>query len=88
MKTTNEKIQRITSRGQITLPIAWRRKMGNGSVIVVHEQDNGLLITPLRTEDDRDAEWITLFDAVRDNNGKGIPAKKFAQMIRRAHKKS
>ena len=72
---TTEKIQRITSKGQITLPIAWRRKMGT-STIVVRAKGETLEISPLRTLDDEDAQWVTLFDAVRDNGGKGIPVSK------------
>jgi bifunctional DNA-binding transcriptional regulator/antitoxin component of YhaV-PrlF toxin-antitoxin module len=87
MKTT-EKIQRITERGQITLPIAWRRKMGNTSTIIVRTKGDTLEISPLRTEDERDEEWVTLFDAVRDNKGRGIPATEFAKLIRRVNRKS
>lgn len=85
---TREKIQRVTERGQITLPISWRRKMGNASAIIVRTKGDTLEITPLRTEDERDEEWLTLFDAVRDNKGKGILAKDFAKMIRRIDKKA
>ena len=70
---TTDKIQRVTSKGQITLPVAWRRKMGT-STIIVRENGDTLEISALRTEDERDEEWVTLFDAVRDNKGKGIPA--------------
>ncbi len=86
MKTT-EKIQRVTERGQITLPIAWRRKVGV-STITVREHDGVLEIAPLRTQDERDEEWVTLFDAVRDNKGKGITAKELARMIRRIDRKA
>jgi bifunctional DNA-binding transcriptional regulator/antitoxin component of YhaV-PrlF toxin-antitoxin module len=72
---TIEKIQRITSKGQITLPIAWRRRMGTSS-IVVRAKGETLEISPLRTLDDEDAQWVTIFDAVRDNEGKGIPVSK------------
>ncbi len=85
MKTT-EKIQRVTSKGQITLPVSWRRKMGNMQSVVVRIEEGELRIAPLYTEDEREEEWVTLFDAVRDNGGKGIPAKKFARMIRRSLK--
>lgn len=77
----SEKIQRVTSKGQITLPISWRRKMGNTSTIVVRTNGDTLEITPLRTEDERDEEWVTLFDAVRDNNGKGIPAQELISAL-------
>lgn len=72
---TTEKIQKITSKGQITLPIAWRRKVGT-STIVVRAKGETLEISPLRTLDDEDAQWVTIFDAVRDNKGKGIPVSK------------
>ncbi len=72
---TTEKIQRITSKGQITLPIAWRRRMGTNS-IVVRAKGDMLEISPLRTLDDEDEHWVTVFDAVRDNKGKGIPVSK------------
>ena len=86
--TTKDKIQRVTSKGQITLPISWRRKMGNASTIVVRTKGDTLEISPFRTEDERDEEWVTLFDAVRDNKGKGIPAKEFAKMLRRINRTS
>jgi hypothetical protein len=58
------------------------------STIIVREHGDTLEISPLRTQDERDDEWVTLFDAVRDNKGKGIPAKKFATMIRRIDRKA
>ncbi|OGZ05925.1 MAG: hypothetical protein A2845_03940 [Candidatus Lloydbacteria bacterium RIFCSPHIGHO2_01_FULL_49_22] len=83
---TTEKIQRITSKGQITLPIAWRRKMGT-STIVVRAKGDMLEISPLRTLDDEDEQWVTIFDAVRDNKGKGIPAKEISRILRKIDKK-
>jgi bifunctional DNA-binding transcriptional regulator/antitoxin component of YhaV-PrlF toxin-antitoxin module len=71
MKTT-EKIQKITSKGQITLPVAWR-KLVDTNMIIVRTKNDTLEIVPFRTEDERDDAWVTLFDAVRDNGGKGIP---------------
>lgn len=87
MKTVTEKIQRVTSKGQITLPIAWRRRMGNATTIVVRTKNDVLEISPLRTEDERDAEWVTLFDAVRDNNGKGIPVDKMIAVLKKSLRK-
>ena len=84
---TTEKIQRVTSKGQITLPISWRRKMGNASTIVVRTKGDSLEITPLRTEDERDEEWVTIFDAMRDNKGRGIPAEELEKMIHRINRK-
>jgi len=85
MKTT-EKIQRITERGQITLPISWRKKAGVRSILV-REHGDGLEIVPFRTQDERDEEWVTLFDAVRDNKGKGVPADTLIASLEKTLKK-
>ena len=87
MKTT-EKIQRVTSKGQITLPVSWRRKVGNVQTVIVSTHDDVLRITPLRTEDERDEEWVTLFDAIRDNQGKGIPVEKMIRALKKDVSKS
>lgn len=90
MKTTAKpRIQRITSKGQITLPIAWRRKM-NTDMIMVRETSAGITISPARTfkmaPGDRDDD-IIIFNADRDNGGKGIDASVFADMLRRSVEK-
>ena len=82
--SNTEKIQKVTSKGQITLPIAWRRKVGNASAIVIRTEGDTLHISPLLTEDDKDAEWITLFDAMRDNNGKGLPVEAMIRVIKKS----
>ena len=82
-----DKIQRVTSKGQITLPISWRRKMGNASTIIVRTKGDTLEISPLRTEDERDEEWVTIFDAVRDNKGKGIHAEEMITAIKKSIEK-
>lgn len=78
-----EKIQRVTERGQITLPASWRRKAGVGASIIVKEKNGVLEISPLHTEDERDEQWVTIFDAVRDNGGKGIPVDKIITTLKR-----
>jgi len=78
-----QKIQRVTSRGQITLPVSWRRRHGNTGTVIVRTNGDSLEVTPLRTEDELEEEWVALFDAIRDNGGKGIPAKKLASVIRK-----
>ena len=84
MKST-EKIQRVTERGQITLPVAWRRKVGTQNIIVRTKGDV-LEISPFITEDERDEQWVTIFDAMRDNKGKGIPAEKMIATLERITK--
>lgn len=82
MKAT-EKIQRVTSKGQITLPVSWRRKMGNVQTVIVRTENDVLSIAPLRTEDEREEAWVSLFDAVRDNRGKGIPIKDMIRALKK-----
>jgi bifunctional DNA-binding transcriptional regulator/antitoxin component of YhaV-PrlF toxin-antitoxin module len=80
------RIQRITSKGQITLPISWRRKVQT-EMIMIRETSNGIHISPARTlkldPEDRNDD-IIIFNADRDNGGKGIEASVLADMLRRS----
>jgi len=68
---TNTKIQKISSKGQVTLPASWRKaiKTEHISVVVVGDK---LEITPARFETNGE---YTVFDAIRDNGGKGLRVK-------------
>lgn len=83
------RIQRITSKGQITLPIAWRRKVKT-DMIMVREIEGSIHISPAQTlkldSEDRDDD-IIIFDANRDNGGKGIEAGVFADILQRSIEK-
>lgn len=76
---TIEKIQKITSKGQITLPVAWRRATAADTISVV-VQGNVIKIMPVARREEND---IVIFDAVRDNGGKGIPATEFIRVLRK-----
>lgn len=78
MKTI-EKIQRVTSKGQITLPAIWRKEFAGNQVIVV-ASGNKVEISPVRIT--RDNEY-TVFDAIRDNKGKGIKAKDLVKILKK-----
>lgn len=80
MKTQIEKLQKITSKGQITLPITWRRRTQTNTILVTERGDT-LSISPARLEKE-DPEY-TVFDALRDNDGKGVKAKELAKMLRK-----
>ena len=74
---TGARVQNITSKGQITLPIAWRRKT-EARQIIVRAKGDALEIVPAllparngRKEKTRE---YTGFDALRDNKGKGLKA--------------
>ena len=88
MKTTTdiERVQRMTSKGQITLPSSWRKAVGTRNV-VVRARGRVLTVHPARLEEAEDGtSWTVLFDKDRDNNGKGVPAEEFVRILRK-HKK-
>lgn len=75
-----EKIQRITSQGQITLPITWRKKF-QVNQIILREKGNKLEIEALDlSKFQKDSEY-TVFDAIRDNKGSGIKAQDLLKIL-------
>ena len=84
MKTLDiERVQKVTSKGQITLPSAWRKTVGTDNV-VVRARGRVLTVQPAHFEED-DNETI-IFSAKRDNGGKGIPISEFIRILEK-HKK-
>lgn len=75
-------IQKVTSRGQITLPIRLREKW-NTEYITVVEKDGGFFVTPAKIESLDNNNEYSVFDAIRDNQGKGIKAKDFVSILKR-----
>ena len=75
-------IQKATSRGQITLPIAWRRQMRSRHFVVRTLSDR-LEIRPARLE--ATTQEFTVFDAIRDNKGKGIKATDLIKILNKTH---
>ena len=80
MNNTTTKIQKITSKGQITVPDSWRRKVKTDT-IVVKIKGNVIEITPARREQVREDAEYTVFDALRDNKGKGLKAKDLVKIL-------
>jgi bifunctional DNA-binding transcriptional regulator/antitoxin component of YhaV-PrlF toxin-antitoxin module len=78
METTT-RIQKVTSKGQITLPSAWRARTKTDT-ITVKITGNTIEISPARLQDSGE---YTVFDAIRDNKGKGIKAADLVKMIRK-----
>lgn len=80
----NTRIQNITSKGQITLPVAWRRKTA-ARQIIVRVKGNTLAIAPaefpIRAK--RQEKEYTVFDALRDNKGKGLKASDLLTLLKR-----
>ena len=71
-------IRRLTSKGQVTLPSAWRKRIGTNIVEFI---DKGGVLEV------RPAEIISgeevLFDAKRDTGGKGVPIKDFIEVLKK-----
>lgn len=77
MSKTVEKIQKVTSKGQITLPVAWRKQF-DATQVLVTMAGNKVEISPVRIN--KETEY-TVFDAIRDNKGKGIKAKDLVRIL-------
>lgn len=63
---------KATDKGQVTLPAPWRKRFDTNRY-VLKENGDSLVITPLAVEALEDGTWETVFDAKRDNGGKGVP---------------
>jgi len=77
MPTIKTKIQKISSKGQVTLPAAWRRSIDTDTIVVSISGDT-LEIRPAKLENSSE---YTVFDAIRDNNGKGLKLKDLQNII-------
>lgn len=74
-------VAKATSKGQITLPVRWRRRCKTDRFLV-EEHGVRLTITPLDVERARRRGEYTVFDAIRDHRAKGIRAKDLAKILR------
>lgn len=82
-KTLNfEKIQRVTSKGQITLPAVWRKEFGTDQVVVT-TKGGKIEIAPVRRSHENE---YTVFDAIRDNKGKGIKAEDLIRVLEKINR--
>ncbi len=75
-KEIQNRIAKVTSKGQITLPAKWRERLNTEHVIIEVKGDN-LEIKPARIETNE----FTVFDAIRDNKGKGLKANDLVNIL-------
>ena len=75
-------IVKATTKGQITLPAHWRQNFSTDRYII-KERGKKLEITPFNLERLEKQNEYTVFDAIRDNKGKGIKAKDLANILKR-----
>jgi bifunctional DNA-binding transcriptional regulator/antitoxin component of YhaV-PrlF toxin-antitoxin module len=74
------KVLKSTPRGQITLPKKWREHFSTDHYLVEAHADR-LVILPLNVGKPTEEEIV--FDADRDNHGKGIPAREMIRLIQK-----
>ena len=83
---TIQRVQKMTSKGQITLPSKWRARVGTQHVIV-KAKGAVLTVAPAHLEEDEErGTWEVIFNKDRDNDGKGIPADEFIRILEK-HKR-
>lgn len=80
MKIT-QKIQKVTERGQITLPVAWR-KATQVKYISIDSRGESIVISPVY-DIKKGSEEYTVFDAIRDNKGKGLKADELQKILKK-----
>lgn len=66
-------ITKATTKGQITLPAKWRKNF-NTDRFFIKEKKDVLEIRPVDLDKLESQSEYTVFDAIRDNKGKGIDA--------------
>jgi AbrB family looped-hinge helix DNA binding protein len=76
-------ILKSTSKGQITIPASWRKKFNTNQFTAVMKEDK-LEIKPLILEKEKEeVKEFTVFDAIRDNKGRGIKAKDLVNILKK-----
>jgi len=75
-------IVKATTKGQITLPVRWRRGFATDRYII-KEKGKKLEIEPFDLEKLEKQNEYTVFDAIRDNKGKGIKAKDLVKRLKK-----
>lgn len=78
----NPRIQNITSKGQITLPVVWRRKT-KAEQIILRVKGDILEIAPAEIPIRGKEKEYTVFDALRDNKGKGLKAADLSALLKK-----
>ena len=77
-------ILKSTTKGQITVPMSWRKQFKTNQFLAT-VKGNKLEIEPLMINQKKDIQEFTVFDAIRDNKGKGIKAKDLVNILEHIH---
>ena len=73
-------ILKTTSKGQITIPAKWRKKFSTNQYIAEIKNDR-LEIRPLIIAQENASSEYTVFDAIRDNKGRGLKAQDLIKIV-------
>ncbi|MCC7196797.1 AbrB/MazE/SpoVT family DNA-binding domain-containing protein [Candidatus Peregrinibacteria bacterium] len=73
------KISKCTEKGQITLPKDWRDLFKTDSFMIQYDQKK-LIITPINLSE---LQEEVIFDAEKDNNGKGISVDEMIKTLKK-----
>lgn len=75
-------ILKTTSKGQLTIPAKWRNKFKTDRFLATIKE-NSLELEPLIINNKlKETDEFTVFDAIRDNQGKGIKAKDLVNILK------
>lgn len=73
-------ILKATSKGQVTIPATWRNKFKTDMFLATIKESK-LEIEPLDIDKINQSNSFTVFDAIRDNQGKGLKAKDLVKLL-------
>ena len=72
-------ILKATTKGQVTLPAKWRKNFSRNNFIA---KENGDILEIKPIDIDKIENEYTVFDALRDNKGKGIKAGDLVKILK------
>ncbi len=77
-------IVKTTTKGQITLPSAWRKQFQTNQFILSYDGDV-MKIQPIDLDKilKKEKGEKVIFNAIRDNNGRGVKAKDLLKVLKK-----
>lgn len=73
------KVAKCTTKGQITLPMEWRKKFETENFLIEMHKEK-IIVKPIKLQELTSEEVI--FDADRDNDGKGVTPDQMIKMLK------
>ena len=76
----NMKVVKTTTKGQITLPKNWRSRFDTDNFLL-EIAEKQIIVKPIKFKELNSEEII--FDAERDNDGKGVPVDEMIKLLKK-----